>query len=103
MSGAPPREALPEGVLVAYYGDDFTGSTDVMEMLTFAGLPTILFLAEPTDADIAALSGWRAVGVAGTARSRPPDLIDFVALQDGRAARSWRGRAPPGATRSCST
>ena len=31
--------ALPEGLLLAYYGDDFTGSTDVMEVLTFAGLP----------------------------------------------------------------
>ena len=34
---------LPDG-LVAFYGDDFTGSAAVMEVLAFAGLPTVLFL-----------------------------------------------------------
>ncbi len=41
--------SLPDGRLVAFYGDDFTGSAAVMEVLTFAGLPTVLFLDTPTD------------------------------------------------------
>lgn len=63
---------LPGGTLVAFYGDDFTGSTDVMEVLTFAGLPTVLFLDIPQPADLARFPGIRGIGVAGTARSRPP-------------------------------
>ena len=30
--------------LLAFYGDDFTGSTDVMEALTLGGVPTVLLL-----------------------------------------------------------
>nr|MDA8248782.1 four-carbon acid sugar kinase family protein [Rhodospirillales bacterium] len=63
---------LPGGPLVAYYGDDFTGSTDVMEVLTFAGLPTVLFLDVPAPEDLARFPGRRGIGVAGTARSRSP-------------------------------
>ena len=39
-----PHNELPDGLLVAFYGDDFTGSAATMEVLTFAGLPTVLFL-----------------------------------------------------------
>ena len=67
--------ALPDGPLIAYYGDDFTGSTDVMEVLAFAGLPTVLFLDVPDAADLARFPGRRAIGVAGTARSRPPEWM----------------------------
>ncbi len=71
----PPQESpeeLPKGVLVAYYGDDFTGSTDVAEVLTCAGLPTVLFLDIPDAADLARFPAARAIGIAGTARSRTP-------------------------------
>ena len=34
--------------LLSFYGDDFTGSTDVMETLALNGLPTALFLKTPT-------------------------------------------------------
>lgn len=37
-------------LLLTYYGDDFTGSTDVMESLELYGIPTVLFLAMPTRA-----------------------------------------------------
>jgi uncharacterized protein YgbK (DUF1537 family) len=67
--------ALPEGRLLAFYGDDFTGSTDVMEVLTFAGLPTALFLDVPTESDLASFEGYRGIGIAGTARSRAPDWM----------------------------
>ena len=39
---------LPDGLVLSYYGDDFTGSTDVMESLTFAGVKTVLFMAPPS-------------------------------------------------------
>ena len=54
--------ALPDGLLVAYYGDDLTGSTSVMEVMTFAGLPTVLFLDMPTDAQVARFAGYRSRG-----------------------------------------
>ena len=46
---------LPDGLLVAFYGDDFTGSTAAMEVLAFAGLPTVLFLDTPTAEQAGAL------------------------------------------------
>jgi uncharacterized protein YgbK (DUF1537 family) len=64
--------ALPDGPLITYYGDDFTGSTDVMEVLTFAGLPTVLFLDLPDNAELSRFAHCRGIGVAGTARSRSP-------------------------------
>ena len=32
---------------LAFYGDDFTGSTDALEVLAFAGLRCALFLSVP--------------------------------------------------------
>lgn len=63
---------LPDGPLVAFLGDDFTGSSAAMEVLAFAGLPTVLFLAPPTPARLAEFAGYRGIGVATTARSRSP-------------------------------
>lgn len=37
---------------LAFYGDDFTGSTDVMESLALMGIPTVLFMEPPTIATI---------------------------------------------------
>lgn len=63
-------------LLIGFYGDDFTGSTDVMEVLTFAGLPTALFLAPPTRGQLARFSGLSAIGIAGTARAQTPGWMD---------------------------
>jgi uncharacterized protein YgbK (DUF1537 family) len=54
-------------LLLTYYGDDLTGSTDVMEALEFGGVPTVLFLEPPTPDDLARFPGARAVGVAASA------------------------------------
>lgn len=71
--------------LISYYGDDFTGSTDVMEALASNGVETVLFLDVP-DADLQArFAGARAFGLAGTSRSETPDWMD-VHL---RAAFEW--------------
>ena len=61
---------------LAFYGDDFTGSTDALEVLTFAGLRCALFLQVPNAALLEALGPFDAVGVAGHSRSMSPDEMD---------------------------
>lgn len=73
---APDRDSLPDGLLVAWYGDDFTGAAAVMEVLTFAGLPAILFLEPPSPERLARFPGLRGIGVASTARSKSPEWMD---------------------------
>jgi 3-oxoisoapionate kinase len=82
---------LPEGPLLSFYGDDYTGSSAVMEVMTFAGLPTVLFLDVPTPERLARFAGYRGIGIAGVARSRSPEWMDrhlppvFRALAEMRA------------------
>jgi 3-oxoisoapionate kinase len=59
-------------LLLAFYGDDFTGSTDALERLTLAGVRTALFIKAPSARRLKEFSGLQAVGVAGTARSLAP-------------------------------
>ena len=67
---SPPLRPLPPGILLAWYGDDFTGAAAVMEAMTFAGLPAVLFLDLPQPAQLARFPGVRGIGVAGIARSQ---------------------------------
>lgn len=64
-------EALPRRVL-AWYGDDFTGSTDVLESLASRGLPAALFLEQPDDGFLSRFEEYRAFGLAGSSRSESP-------------------------------
>ena len=59
-------------LLYTFYGDDFTGSTDVLEQLASNGVPAVLYLAPPTPAHLAAFPEAEAVGIAGDSRSRSP-------------------------------
>jgi len=68
--------SLPNGLLLSYYGDDFTGSTDAMEAMTAAGIPTVLFLETPTPALLKRFPGARCVGLAGSSRGRTPAWMD---------------------------
>jgi uncharacterized protein YgbK (DUF1537 family) len=61
--------------LYAYYGDDFTGSTDVLEALSLAGVKTVLFTGQPPEALWREFGDCRAFGIAGESRSRPPDWM----------------------------
>ena len=63
-------------LLLAYYGDDFTGSTDVMEALTSNGIPCVLFLRLPTAEDLLEFKDFRAFGIAGMSRSKTPAWMD---------------------------
>ena len=63
-------------LLLCYYGDDLTGSTDVMEALATRGTPTILFTAIPTADEMKRFPGRRVIGIAGTSRSETPEWMD---------------------------
>jgi 3-oxoisoapionate kinase len=69
-------DGLPAGVLVAFYGDDFTGSSAVMEVMTFAGLPAVMFVGTPTPEQLERFHGYRAIGIAGVARAMPTSWMD---------------------------
>ena len=64
------------GLLLSYYGDDLTGSTDVMEALELGGVSTVLFTSLPDDGLLARFAGCRAIGLAGTSRSETPAWMD---------------------------
>src|SRR5690606_29178031 len=60
-------------LLLTFYGDDFTGSTDALEGLALNGVPAALFLEPPSpDQLVGRFAGLRAVGVAGASRSMSP-------------------------------
>ncbi len=63
---------LPSGPLVAWYGDDFTGSAAVMEVLAFNGIASVLYLAPPDAALQRRFGNRQGIGIAGDARSRSP-------------------------------
>lgn len=66
-------------MLLTFYGDDFTGSTDAMEVLEWGGVRTLLFLEPPSleflDENFPLVD---AVGVAGASRSMTPSEMDTV-------------------------
>jgi uncharacterized protein YgbK (DUF1537 family) len=64
------------GLLLAFYGDDFTGSTDALEFMTRAGARTVLFIAPPTQEQLARFPGLQAVGVAGMTRALSPEAME---------------------------
>lgn len=74
MTDALPPD-LPPGLLITWYGDDFTGSAAVMEALAFAGLPSVLFFDMPSPQQLSRFAGLRGVGIASTARSHGPDWM----------------------------
>lgn len=70
------QQHWPDGPLLTYYGDDFTGSTDAMEAMTAAGVPTVLFLSSPTPESLARFPDARCIGMAGSSRGRSPEWMD---------------------------
>lgn len=62
--------------LITFLGDDFTGSSAVMELLSFAGLPTVLFLDLPDIDQLARFADYAGIGLATVARSKNPAWMD---------------------------
>jgi 3-oxoisoapionate kinase len=66
-------------LLLSFYGDDLTGSTDAMEALTLSGVRTALFLDPATPEQLerlGRLGPLQAIGLAGTSRSESPAWMD---------------------------
>ncbi|USZ50542.1 four-carbon acid sugar kinase family protein [Halomonas sp. DN3] len=62
-------------LLLSYYGDDLTGSTDALEALACQGVPSVLFTARPSAEQRARFDHCRALGLAGTSRSESNDWM----------------------------
>ncbi len=62
-------------LLLSYYGDDLTGSTDVMEAMASNGVDTVLFMNVPDEELLSRFSHCKAIGLAGTSRSETPDWM----------------------------
>lgn len=65
-----------DDLLVTFYGDDFTGSTDVLESLSLNGVETVLFFEPPAPSDLEDFEGVQAIGVAGQGRTMSPAEMD---------------------------
>ena len=92
----------PSQLLLAFYGDDFTGSTDAMEALAVSGLRTVLFLAPPSPDLVARkFPDLRCIGVAGTSRAMSPAEMDGHLQPVLREL--WALRAPLTHYKVCST
>lgn len=63
-------------ILLAFYGDDLTGSTDALEFICRAGAKAVLFMKPPTAGQLKAFPGLQAFGVAGRARSLSPAAME---------------------------
>lgn len=66
------HEQSATDLILSFYGDDFTGSTDVMEALSSNGVPTVLFTRIPDAAQLSHFADCRALGIAGISRSQSP-------------------------------
>lgn len=67
----------PAGALrLAYYGDDFTGATDALEVLASAGWRCALFLETPDAQTLARHPQLDAIGIAGDSRAMTPSQMD---------------------------
>jgi uncharacterized protein YgbK (DUF1537 family) len=67
-------------ILLAFYGDDFTGSTDALEFLARAGAKTALFIEPPTSEQLKKYPGLNAFGVAGKTRAMAPAEMEQTLL-----------------------
>lgn len=76
MTGNDRPLTTDDDLLLAFYGDDFTGSTDALEGLADNGIRAVLFLDPPMSEDLASYDDIDAVGVAGASRSMTPSEME---------------------------
>ena len=86
---------------LAFYGDDFTGSTDTLATLSEAGLRATLFLKIPSPEELQSAGPLDALGIAGAARSMAPDKMRAELEPVGRFFLSLR--VPVMQYKTCST
>lgn len=63
-------------IALAFYGDDFTGSTDALEFISRAGAKAMLFIQPPTREQLDQYPGLDVVGVAGMTRALSPEAME---------------------------
>lgn len=89
-------------LLLTFYGDDFTGSTDSLEALAKGGLRAALFLEPPKPEQLQGrFANLQAVGVAGISRSLTPAQMEAEVRP--RLAQLKRLGAPLCHYKTCST
>jgi uncharacterized protein YgbK (DUF1537 family) len=88
-------------MLYTFYGDDFTGSTDVLEQLGSNGIHAVLFIGPPTAEHLANFPHVEAIGIAGDSRSRSPEWMSANLPQIFETLRDFR--APINHYKVCST
>ena len=67
-------------ILLAFYGDDFTGSTDALEFISRAGAEAVLFTDPPGPEQLSRFPGLQAYGIAGLTRAMAPDQMEKILL-----------------------
>lgn len=67
-------------ILLAFYGDDFTGSTDALEFISRAGAKAVLFTEPPTAEQLKSFPGLNAYGVAGKTRALNADAMEQILI-----------------------
>jgi uncharacterized protein YgbK (DUF1537 family) len=70
--------ATNKNILLAFYGDDFTGSTDALEFICRAGAKAVLFIDPPTTEQLGKHPGLNVYGIAGKTRSLPPAEMEEI-------------------------
>lgn len=63
-------------ILLGFYGDDFTGSTDALEFITRAGAKAMLFLHTVSSEELQKYPALDVIGIAGMTRSLPPEEME---------------------------
>lgn len=63
-------------LLLAFYGDDLTGSTDALEFICRAGAKAVLFLEPPSVEQLNRYPDLNAYGIAGLTRSLSPQAME---------------------------
>ena len=69
-----------QDILLAFYGDDLTGSTDALEFICRAGAKAVLFLEPPSLEQLSKFEGLQAYGIAGLTRSITPERMEQVLM-----------------------
>ena len=87
--------------LITFYGDDFTGSTAAMEVLNFAGVPTMLFMEPPGPEVLKEYPNLQGIGIAGIARSKDPTWMKINLSKIFERLKSFK--APVSHYKVCST
>lgn len=65
-------------IQLAFYGDDFTGSTDALEFTCRAGAKAVLFIEPPNASVLTRFPGINVIGIAGKTRSLGADEMEEV-------------------------